>query len=189
MQVWLTFDPVFLLFLGSAPQQPTVQDFASIQEGDAKKKKIFNKPNGQPKAPVNFEADAEYFPSLGEEPKVLPKKPEPTPVVQPTTTSSSGGVKKFVNAKKQAGESFAPLEPVQERALPVVPEKTEPVVQQKPAGFGFQRRAAEEQPKEVPAPADTKFKFGGEGPKKFSAGGKISFKREEEKSEQEVRVY
>lgn len=95
-----------------------------------------------------------------------------------------------MNAKKQAtGETFAPLEPVQERAIPVIPEKTEPVVQQqKPAGFGFQRRAAEEQPKEVAAPVDSKFKFGGEGPKKFGNGGKISFKREEEKSEQEVRV-
>jgi hypothetical protein len=35
------------------------------------------------------------------------------------------------------------------------------------------------------ASEETKFKFGGEGPKKFSAGNKISFKREEEKSELE----
>lgn len=50
----------------------------------------------------------------------------------------------------------------------------------------FQRKAADQPPAEVPA--DTKFKFGGaEGPKKFSGGSKISFKREEEKDDHEVK--
>lgn len=143
-------------------------------------------------------------------------QPVPAPQNVPETQNAqSSGPRKFVNAKKAGtGESFAPLDPnVVEKALPIVPEK--PVVETQaekpaekpvektektektekperperpayvaPAGT-FQRRTAEE-PKEVPVPADTKFKFGGEGPKKFAGGSKISFKRDEEKSEQEV---
>ena len=156
---------------------------------------------------------------MGEEPKIPPKKVEPTsPPKTETTTAQSSGPRRFVNAaKKGAGEHFVPLDPtLTEKVVPVAPVKTEvkteakteaktegkteekPVEKQPeykdiaPKGF-FSRN--EKSTKEIEANAaaaeasqETKFKFGsGEGPKKFSAGPKISFKREEEKNEAEVR--
>ena len=146
------------------------------------------------------------------------KNPEPVEQPSVTANANTGGPRKFLNPKKQGqGESFAPLDPnIVEKAIPPVvqaPEKTaeepaqrtttysepaqrattynepaqrEPVVDRKPGESGFQRRTTTETPQEVPV--DTKFKFGGEGPKKFVANNKISFKREEEKSEKEVLI-
>lgn len=173
--------------------QPKTSDFAKIQE-DEQKRKIIKKP-GQGRPTGGVEIGSEAFPSLGEAPtKPQKKNPEPTPVVAPAQTDdgfSVVGPKRFTNAKKkEAGEHFAPLDPtVVEKAVPVAPvrekvENPEPTQAALPRGI-FQRGKPAEQPAEVPT--DTKFKFGGgEGPKKFSAGSKISFKREEEKDDHEA---
>ena len=199
-------------------QPAKTADIEKIPAEQEKKPKLFNKPTGQTQAAKKVDIDVEYFPSLGEDgPKRPVKKPEPI-VEQPSATANAntGGPRKFLNAKKQGqGESFAPLDPnIVEKAIPPpvqVPEKTAeepaqrtttytepaqrtttynepaPVADRKPGESGFVRRtAAPETPQEVPV--DSKFKFGGEGPKKFVANNKISFKREEEKSEQEILV-
>ena len=203
--------------------QPIVVEEPKTEDG-TKKKGIFKKFTGETKptaASVNVEE--EYFPSLGEEPKNPPpkKRVEPVNTNQSTSNSSpqpsSGGVRKFMNAKKQGGgESFAPLDPELSEKLPPIPVKVEGSnpdsvsVRKSPEGFGqkteghgqkheggfpakteggFSRRTdpvGQVTPVTEDTPADTKFKFGGEGPRKFQGANKISFKREEEKSEQEV---
>jgi len=147
---------------------------------------------------------------LGEEaPKNVPKKkPEAvSPVKTETQPAQSSGPRKFINnAKKGAGEHFVPLDPtLTEKPVPVIekpaveekkpeekkPEESKPTEYKEiaPKGF-FSRNTKTTSELEANAAAaeaqeDTKFKFGGEGPKKFTAGSKISFKREEEKSELE----
>jgi len=136
------------------------------------------------------------------------KKAEPAPVITPTVTESkpsTQGPKKFVNAKKtDKGEHFAPLDPTLVEKIPEKVEKVEKIektektektengveaIPPRRLPENFFQRNTQELSKETAPPADTKFKFGGEGPKKFSGGAKISFKREEEKSEQEVNFY
>jgi len=183
-------------------QQAPSSDFAKIQEDQ--KKKIFKKPTGETRAPKNVVVD-EYFPSLGEEPKEMPKKkPEPTPTpVVTETQQTSQGPKRFVNLnKKDKGETFVPLDPsLTEKVPEKVPEKiekiekaektekTENVVEtvapKRTLPENYFQRSTQDVSKETAPPADSKFKFGGEGPKKFSTGTKISFKREEEKNELE----
>lgn len=78
-------------------------------------------------------------------------------------------------------EKPVPVAPVREKV-----ENPEPTQAALPRGV-FQRKAAE-QPTETPT--DTKFKFGGgEGPKRFVGGSKISFKREEEKDDHVVKEF
>jgi translation initiation factor IF-2 len=191
-------------------QQAPSADLAKIQ--DDQKKKIFKKPTGDTK-PKNVVIEDEYFPSIGEKPVDMPKKkPEPTPA--PTTTvtdtkQTTQGPRKFVNAKKtDKGEHFVPLDANLVEKIPEKVEKLEKVekvekiekiekiektektengVEAAPprrVPEGFFKRNTQDQTQETTPPSDSKFKFGGEGPIKFS-GSKISFKREEEKSEQE----
>jgi len=182
-------------------QQAPVADLTKIQQDQ--QKKIFKKPTGDSK-PKNVVLD-EYFPTLGEKPEDMPKKKaEPAPVITPTVTESkpsTQGPKKFVNAKKtDKGEHFAPLDPTLVEKIPEKVEKVEKIektektektengveaIPPRRLPENFFQRNTQELSKETAPPADTKFKFGGEGPKKFSGGAKISFKREEEKSEQE----
>jgi len=89
--------------------------------------------------------------------------------------------------KKGEGEHFVPLDPkLTEKPVPEQPKKEIIENGEEPKKTpGIFKRQTDEAPKETVPPADSKFKFGGEGPKKFSAGPKISFKREEEKNEAE----
>jgi len=142
-------------------------------------------------------------------------KPEPTPITSSPVTdnkSAGQGPRKFVNVKKQEkGEHFVPLdatltEKIPEKTPEKTPEKIEKIeksdkeekpeekkkepepIRRVPEGFFSRNTQTQDQStkeKETAPPVDTKFKFGGEGPKKFSGGAKISFKREEEKNEQE----
>jgi len=138
-----------------------------------------------------------------------------SPLKTETNTAQASGPRRFVNAaKKGTGENFVPLDPtLTEKAVPERVVNTEtpadkpaenpaakpadkpadkPVEYKDIAPKGFFSRN-EKSTKELEAHAaaaeasqETKFKFGGgEGPKKFTAGNKISFKREEEKNEQE----
>jgi len=135
------------------------------------------------------------------------KKPEPTPTpVVTETQQTSQGPKRFVNLnKKDKGETFVPLDPsLTEKVPEKVPEKiekiekaektekTENVVEtvapKRTLPENYFQRSTQDVSKETAPPADSKFKFGGEGPKKFSTGTKISFKREEEKNELEVSL-
>jgi hypothetical protein len=193
-------------------QQTKTVDFAEIQKHQEKKSKVMKKPGESKPVPTGIDVNEELFPSLGQEQPKHSKKNEPiTPPQQnvtetkPTTTNiGSGGVRKFVNPnKKGQGESFRPLdENLVEKNLPEktekvvekpLPEKTEKTEKSEPPRFfrkpespneGGAQEKKYESPKDVAT--DSKFKFGGgEGPKKFTGGSKISFKRDEGKSEQD----
>ncbi len=203
--------------LESKPEAPVAEKIEQPQE-PAPKKGIFKKVTADTATvKPKVDLQEELFPTLGEEaPKNVPKKkPEAvSPVKTETQPAQSSGPRRFVNAaKKGAGEHFVPLDPtLTEKPLPViekpvVAEKTEKTAEEKkpeekekpteykdiaPKGF-FSRNTKTNTELEANAAAaeaseETKFKFGGEGPKKFSAGNKISFKREEEKSELEVKL-
>jgi len=205
---YLTFFP-----LETKPAPAADLNKIQQQQEPAPKKGIFKKVTAET-ATVKPKVDLqeELFPTLGEEaPKNVPKKkPEAvSPVKTETQPAQSSGPRKFINnAKKGAGEHFVPLDPtLTEKPVPVIekpaveekkpeekkPEESKPTEYKDiaPKGF-FSRNTKTTSELEANAAAaeaqeDTKFKFGGEGPKKFTAGSKISFKREEEKSELEVR--
>eukprot|EP00331_Platyophrya_macrostoma_P019240 CAMPEP_0176475052 /NCGR_PEP_ID=MMETSP0127-20121128/43387_1 /TAXON_ID=938130 /ORGANISM="Platyophrya macrostoma, Strain WH" /LENGTH=409 /DNA_ID=CAMNT_0017870595 /DNA_START=73 /DNA_END=1302 /DNA_ORIENTATION=+ len=186
-----------------------------FKEKEPTQKGIMSKP-GTKKAP-QADILAEEFPDLGAavDPTKTKKKPkvqEPTPT-DTTTTTTQSGPKRFVNTKKAAGETFAQLEAVPEKKVEEPVVKTETQAQkptetitkadapkedkpekQSSGGFGLQRgparselaSKAETTKPEEPA-ADSKFKFGGDGPKRFVSSKKEGQHKEETKTEADLK--
>ena len=118
----------------------------------------------------------EYFPSLGEEPKNIPKKEPEQQQPQPAQTTTTSGPKRFLNSKKEAqGEHFKPIE-IKEKEPPV-PKPHQPVIQ---------RATEKPQEKKEEPPVEGKIKFGGEGPKKFIG---VKTHKEEQKTEADVNRF
>lgn len=155
----------------------------------------------------------EEFPDLGAEidPSTIKKKAKSEPTQSApatTTTTTTGGPRRFVNTKKPAGETFAHLEPTPEKKVEEHEEKPQATttttttattetkteapkhgfIQRGPARSELASKAETTQAevkKEEPV-ADSKFKFGGEGPKRFIGGAKKEGHREEQKTEADV---
>lgn len=150
-----------------------------------KKPKVMKK-IGEPR-PTEVKFSENAFPELGAEPVKVDKKEE-VKVEQPQSTSSTTtGPRKFVNANKNAsGENFAPIEATVDKTPQPQPQQIQQT-QEKPRPNVFSRAGETKPTTEEPPVEDSKFKFGSSGnaPRFTSSKGATKVK-EEEKSEQDL---
>jgi len=171
-------------------QQPTPKPVEVEQPtGFVEKKKVMKK-IGEPR-PAEVNISEQAFPELGKEPPKSEKKEENKNEASLAQNNNNGGPKRFMNVKKGGqGETFSPMEAVQEKVPVIVTPVSQPQQEksekiEKPAEKIFSR--ATEAPviiSETAPQDDGKFKFG--GVKKFTSTKVATKPKEEEKSEQDI---